>query len=93
MNRLGFWFGDGQAGADGIGASGALSIADLDLTVRQTTEPAADGDLVVELRSVDEDSRAEVTIHLDDDEARQLAAALSRATTSPTRGFPLGGDE
>ena len=88
MNRLGFCFGDGEAGTDGIGASGAQSIADLDLTVRQTTEPAADGDVFVELRSADEDSRAEVTIHLDDAEARQLAAALSRATSSTTCAFP-----
>ena len=63
---------------------------DLDLTVRRTVEPAADGDVFVELRSADPDTRAEVTIHLDDDEARALAAALSRATPSPTRGFPIG---
>ena len=88
MNRLAFVFGTGDAGADGIGASGATSIADLDLTVRRTVEPAADGDVFLELRSADEDSRAEVTIHLDDAEARALASALSRATTSPTRGFP-----
>ena len=88
MNRLGFCFGDGDAGADGIGASGATSINDLDLTVRRTVEPAADGDVFLELRSADEDTRAEVTVHLDEHEARALAAALSRATTSPTRGFP-----
>ena len=88
MNRLGFCFGYGASGEDGIGASGATSINDLDLTVRRTVEPAADGDLVVELRSADEDSRAEVTVHLDEHEARALASALSRATSSTTCAFP-----
>ena len=88
MNRLGFCFGDGDAGADGIGASGATSINDLDLTVRRTVEPAADGDLFVELRSADEDTRAEVSVHLDEHEARALASALSRATSSTTCAFP-----
>ena len=76
MNRLGFCFGDGDAGADGIGASGATSVDDLDLTVRRTVEPAADGDLFVELRSADEDTRAEVTIQLDEADARRLVDAL-----------------
>ena len=76
MNRLAFVFGTGDAGADGIGASGAQSVEDLDLTVRRTVEPAADGDLVVELRSADEDSRAEVSVHLEQDEARRLVNAL-----------------
>ena len=76
MNRLAFVFGSGDAGADGIGASGAQSIADLGLTVRRTVEPAADGDLFVELRSADEDTRAEVSVHLEQDEARRLVDAL-----------------
>ena len=76
MNRLAFVFGTGDAGAGGIGASGAQSIADLDLTVRRTVEPAADGDVFVELRSADEDTRAEVTIQLDEADARRLVDAL-----------------
>ena len=76
MNRLGFVFGYGAAGEDGIGASGATSVEDLDLTVRRTVEPAADGDLFVELRSADEDSRAEVSVHLDEADARRLVDAL-----------------
>ena len=76
MNRVGFVFGYGAAGEDGIGASGATSVDDLDLTVRRTVEPAADGDVFVELRSADEDSRAEVTIHLDEADARRLVDAL-----------------
>ena len=76
MNRLAFVFGYGASGEDGIGASGAQSIADLDLTVRRTVEPAADGDVFVELRSADEDTRAEVTIQLDEADARRLADAL-----------------
>ena len=76
MNRLGFCFGYGASAEDGIGASGATSVDDLDLTVRRTVEPAADGDLFVELRSADEDSRAEVSVHLDEDEARRLVDAL-----------------
>ena len=88
MNRLGFVFGSGEAAEDGLGASGGQSVDDLDLTVRQTTEPAADGDVFVELRSADEDSRAEVTVHLDEHEARALASALSRATSSTTCAFP-----
>ena len=76
MNRLGFVFGYGAAGEDGIGASGATSVDDLDLTVRRTVEPAADGDVFVELRSADEDSRAEVSVHLEEADARRLADAL-----------------
>ena len=81
MNRLGFVFGYGEAGTDGIGASGATSVDDLDLTVRRTVEPAADGDVFLELRSADEDTRAEVTIHLDEADARRLVDALEEQLT------------
>ena len=76
MNRLGFVFGYGASGEDGLGASGATSVDDLDLTVSRTVEPAADGDLFVELRSADEDTRAEVSVHLDEADARRLVDAL-----------------
>ena len=89
MNRLAFVFGSGDAGADGIGASGATSIADLGLTVRRTVEPAADGDLFVELRSADGDSRAEVTIQLDEADARRLADALEEQLAERERRVKL----
>ena len=81
MNRLGFCFGYGASAEDGIGASGATSVDDLDLTVRRTVEPAADGDVFVELRSADPDSRAEVTIQLDEADARRLDDALEEQLT------------
>ena len=89
MNRLGFCFGAGDAGADGIGASGATSIDDLDLTVRRTVEPAADGDVFLELRSADEDTRAEVTIHLDEDDARRLVGAVEEQLAERERKVKL----
>ena len=89
MNRLRAVFCAGEEGSDGYGISAEQSVADLDVDVRPVVEEAADGDVWLLFRSADDGTRAELSVQLDDECVRALAADLDE-TVSPPKPRPDG---
>jgi hypothetical protein len=89
MNRLRALFGSGAAGTDGFSINFEQSVADLDVDVRPVVEDGADGDVWLLFRSADDGTRAELSVQLDDECVRALAADLDE-TVSPPKPRPDG---
>ena len=79
---------EGAPEDDGVGVLLSRPFEELDLDVIRTV-PEAAGDVAISVGG--EDTHLEV--HLEEADAQALAEALGDQLGTPTRTFPLGGDE